>query len=281
MVGGYRLGAALPKLGLSYTEAEVDLVFGILDTSGDGFIDYTELNAKLRPRTCRTQTHKLRTSLQLRRTPMLTLLGPIKKLSPCAEGSGGSVMQQLQAIVKDNMLKLQTIFAAWDVDGNGTIERHEFEQALASLGYDAPREDVDALFDEFDEDQSGELDYKELHRQLRQGGAHHHRSGSTTTTAADAILAMMTPAPSRTAGDAVDVSDRRSADGHAPSSAAVFESAPSSAPLAPAPAPAVTELRPTAPEATYLQVPAPAAVESAPHADLDEASVAHLEAPGG
>ena len=51
----------------SFSAADIDLVFSHLDADGSGEIDYVELNSKLRPKTCRTQVHKLRTSVSLRR----------------------------------------------------------------------------------------------------------------------------------------------------------------------------------------------------------------------
>ena len=35
----------------------------------------------------------------------------------------------------------------WDTNGDGTIDRKEFHKALPLLGFDAPKKEIDALFD--------------------------------------------------------------------------------------------------------------------------------------
>ena len=59
----------------------------------------------------------------------------------------------------------------WDEDGNGLIAKSEFAVAMPALGLDVPRADIDFLFDSFDGDGSGEIDYHELNKALRAGGA--------------------------------------------------------------------------------------------------------------
>lgn len=53
-----------------------------------------------------------------------------------------------------------------DEDGNGCVSKKEFRKAIAALGVDAPKAEVEALFDSFDPDRSGEIDYKEFQRAL-------------------------------------------------------------------------------------------------------------------
>ena len=50
----------------------------------------------------------------------------------------------------------------------GVVDQVEFRDAVRALGYDAPNAELDALFRSFDEDGSGEISYRELHRALRQ-----------------------------------------------------------------------------------------------------------------
>lgn len=47
--------------------------------------------------------------------------------------------------------------------------QEEFRRALTTMGFRAPREEVDDLFDDIDEDRSGEIDYEEFNKALRQG----------------------------------------------------------------------------------------------------------------
>ena len=58
----------------------------------------------------------------------------------------------------------------WDKNGDGRVSRLEFRRAVASCGFDfAKPSDVDAIFDEIDEDSSGLLDVRELSARLRPG----------------------------------------------------------------------------------------------------------------
>ena len=47
------------------------------------------------------------------------------------------------------------------------VDPDEFFEAIGALGYDVPRTVADALFDRFDTDGSGTIDYRELHAVLK------------------------------------------------------------------------------------------------------------------
>ena len=75
-------------------------------------------------------------------------------------------LDQLRDHLAAKWLRVRDVFAAWDEDANGTIERGEWQRALlALLGVEA--EDAGRLFDALDTDGSGALDYRELHKELR------------------------------------------------------------------------------------------------------------------
>ena len=63
--------------------------------------------------------------------------------------------------------RIETRLTAGDTDGDGEVSRAEFHRAMPELGFDAPKEAVDALFDEWDRDGGGSLDLKELQKVLR------------------------------------------------------------------------------------------------------------------
>ena len=65
-------------------------------------------------------------------------------------------------------MRLIDLFREWDDDGNGALDKKELRAAVAALGYEAPRAEVDALYDAFDKDGSGEIEFKELNKELRQ-----------------------------------------------------------------------------------------------------------------
>lgn len=62
------------------------------------------------------------------------------------------------------------LFSLWDLDGNGSISKHEFQEAIAALGMGFTTQVADEVFDEFDTDGSGQIDYSEYIRfALRDG----------------------------------------------------------------------------------------------------------------
>ena len=129
----------------------------------EGVVSYSELKAKLQPHAVSKQLHKLRTGAQLRRgSQVVCALGKLD-MRPGAP----SVQVQLKKIVKANMMRLTDLLKKWDLDGNGTVDRKEFAEAVAALGCNAPREEIDGLFATFDKDGSGQIDYQEIHLHLR------------------------------------------------------------------------------------------------------------------
>ena len=64
------------------------------------------------------------------------------------------------------------IFRMLDKDGDGTVTRDEFCKRMVQLGAGYVLSDqVASLFEEIDEDGSGEINYLELNRRLRRGNA--------------------------------------------------------------------------------------------------------------
>ena len=81
--------------------------------------------------------------------------------------SGVSVEEQLAMLLSLHHKTIIDLFRDWDVDGNGGVDKREFRKAMKSLGYDAPRKEVDSLFDKLEGDKSGFLEYEELNKALR------------------------------------------------------------------------------------------------------------------
>lgn len=91
-----------------------------------------------------------------------------------SDGSGDvSYKEYVKFSVRDGLSRqkerVSSLLKLWDVNCNGTIDKDEFVHAIEHLGFKAPREDLHRLFDELDEDGSGELDYTEINRWLRNG----------------------------------------------------------------------------------------------------------------
>ena len=98
--------------------------------------------------------------------------------------SKGNVRGQLQvSMAKLAMTRLIDVFRAWDSDESGKISKKEFSAALATLGMNGDKEEVDRMFEEFDLNHDGELDYEELSKAIGpvRGGAR----GKTSRPPAD------------------------------------------------------------------------------------------------
>ena len=70
--------------------------------------------------------------------------------------------------VATEWLRVRDIFAAWDEDGSGMIERSEWSKAVKTL-FSVNAQHAEALFDSLDVDASGSLSFRELQHKLRPG----------------------------------------------------------------------------------------------------------------
>jgi Ca2+-binding EF-hand superfamily protein len=82
---------------------------------------------------------------------------------------------QLRDALTANAARVIELFRKWDEEGSGAVNRREF-RALGPLLRDAvddvvTRQQLDALFDSFDLDSAGTIDYNELHYLLRRAAA--------------------------------------------------------------------------------------------------------------
>ena len=83
----------------------------------------------------------------------------------------GSLEAQLHKAIAGSQQRVRDLFASWDVDQDGRLDRSEFYHSLLLLGLDCQRQDANRLFMRLDTDGSGHLDYREIHRVLRNGGS--------------------------------------------------------------------------------------------------------------
>ena len=82
------------------------------------------------------------------------------------EDSELTVAEQLGAALKANAGRVIDLFRGRDTDGDGEVSRKEFHKAMPLLGFEASKKDIDELFDTWDSDGGGSLDFKELRRIL-------------------------------------------------------------------------------------------------------------------
>ena len=154
----------------------VDMVFDALDEDASGEVDYKELATALRPSTIARNKHALRRVSAGRRNR----LGALAKLKA---DSSESVQSQLRRILHDNRVRVIDLFHDWDIDSDGHVTVKEvseesapaylfqsnallsrghnrpamaalslepcwsqFREAIRTLGFDAERKDIEALF---------------------------------------------------------------------------------------------------------------------------------------
>ena len=88
--------------------------------------------------------------------------------SPAAEAAAAEAVELLIGQLNENLGRVVDLFHLWDDDESGTITRRELSKAMATLGLvDVSREELDVLFDSFDLDGSGVIEYAELQKALR------------------------------------------------------------------------------------------------------------------
>jgi Ca2+-binding EF-hand superfamily protein len=174
---------AVQSLGFSdITDIQAGKVFDSLDDNHSGTIEYKELNEMLRRGTgseaakrnlqrhgakrddSRGATLNARNLNKNFAGSRVAALPPMVKLDA---SSGESIPLQLKKILDSNSAKLVDVFREWDTDGNGAIDKKEFRKAVAALGYEVPKRDLDQVFDEMDDSGDGFIEYSELKSVLR------------------------------------------------------------------------------------------------------------------
>ena len=86
-------------------------------------------------------------------------------------GVGAGAAQQLQQMLKEQGIDLDTAFMQLDADGSGSVTHREFKDGLAELGITLPHAQMKELIATFDEDGDGDIDYDEFVREFTDGGA--------------------------------------------------------------------------------------------------------------
>ena len=169
---------AIRAFGFEATDLELDAVFEALDfVDHSGTLSYVELNRTLRktdPLPDDASAREIAISAQMRHPlrranqevdDTIDLSGEAHALENAETPE--KLLEQLRDLLLRNLSRVMDLFRAWDADKSGTIEKKEFGVALRSLGMQTPRAVIDQLFDYFDFDRSGSLDYAELNKKLR------------------------------------------------------------------------------------------------------------------
>ena len=88
------------------------------------------------------------------------------KAAPIKLDGNGSVPNQMRTALKKNLARVIDLFRQVDTDESGMIDGPEFVKAIADFGIKAEEAAITALFVSFDPDDSGTIEYRELHQLL-------------------------------------------------------------------------------------------------------------------
>jgi len=94
----------------------------------------------------------------------------LMRLSAATASDGESIKEQLRSHLVANGPRLIDMFRTMDLSGDGTVSRSEFAIGIKQFGVQVSTPELDALFDEWDANQSNSLELKELNHILRRGG---------------------------------------------------------------------------------------------------------------
>ena len=171
-------GGALPLLGFDASRTDLtDELFKMFDSDGGGTLSFDELNQKLR------QGAAVELAAELKAGAVGAIeLKARNKIAPGSsrrhllgeQGSSIVIKKVTVAGVRKALAasysRVIDFFKLMDKNGDGAVTKHEFRAGLGLLGIDksqASMEAIDALFDSFDMDGSGELTFNELKTILR------------------------------------------------------------------------------------------------------------------
>jgi len=74
---------------------------------------------------------------------------------------------QLREALSKHAVRVLDLFREWDANGDGQISKKEFQKAMPLLGMDLPVKAINDLFDQYDPDKSGVMEFDELQKMLR------------------------------------------------------------------------------------------------------------------
>jgi len=172
--------AGVQGLGYIVPRQEIDDVFDWINGDGNGFVEFEELKKALTDKAlkeaaeaadakARAEGKELPSVLrkQMESAAALAPAGSPRSLPPI---DTEMVKKQLRrsSFLAMNNIKVLEMFREWDEDGNQALDKSELRRAVKVLGYYAPADVCDALFDSIDESGDGLIDFDEMKRALNQ-----------------------------------------------------------------------------------------------------------------
>ena len=166
---------AIKSMGFDFfaNDAEIDMVFEGFDLDSSGTITYKELNTALR-KIKPPPTRALRRTEDKKNSKSRSAFDSAVQLNM---DSDVPIQEQIVELMQKHRVQVIKLFQDWDDDGNGEVSKKEFRKAIAALGVNAPANELNALFDTFDTDKSGSLEYKELQKVLSRKATPASRGG--------------------------------------------------------------------------------------------------------
>ena len=168
-IDGPEFVKALAELGFDPDEPSVSALFASFDADDSGTIEYEELHNLL----VRSVQHKPeleplelkaanRIALRKKRVSKVdaNLFSGLELGSLDADTIPGAIRKALD----ERLVRVIDLFRQFDDDSSGLLDASEFAKAMRELGMtDAPPEAIAAVFASFDHDESGTIEYRELH----------------------------------------------------------------------------------------------------------------------
>jgi len=169
----------------------IDELFGEFDEDRSGQLEYRELERKLAKiaGSLVEQRYNVRRSAGGR---VGAALGTTVRLD---RASGKPVSQLLseELAKSSNLVRVIDLFRDWDENGDGAVSKDEFYQGMVALGLEVARSETNELFDSFDVDGSGLIDFREMNKMLRKRA----RPTKLSPLRRDPLAAQMPPGPAR------------------------------------------------------------------------------------
>ncbi|KAL1500527.1 hypothetical protein AB1Y20_013183 [Prymnesium parvum] len=173
---------ALPLLGLKAKNKDAEMLFRSFDPDNTGTIELRELQSALRGQKgaggeAKDAKGKGRNGRARVKHSMQILGKPLENTDGMDDGQ---VVEVLREALSKEAQRVIDLFKEWDDNSDGVISRQEFHAGMVLLGLEASTKVVDRLFDLFDPNRSGEIDYKEFAIRLKKSSGAADGSEKTT-----------------------------------------------------------------------------------------------------
>jgi len=155
---------------------DINALFNEIDTSGDGQIEFKELQKMLKSSSivdARMQSNRVKGAAAMRSEANAKLKSKDAKsmlldvdLQLQEDPGAAHALEKLREIVARSSELVMQLFTDIDKSGDGVIDKVEFGLAMRALGIRLSKDEQRALFRYLDPDRSGYIDYPEMREML-------------------------------------------------------------------------------------------------------------------